>query len=136
MTYHRVYNESNAMGATCGTGTANSSGDPGFTFFHAPQFTPVFNGVRVARSSVFCVMYCRLFFVLFWPLYCLSFFWLPLLVSSNFSYVYLKTGMISFSEGLNIWQLNGHDMSSVSITVKAERLISTFGIKQTVHLLV
>jgi hypothetical protein len=92
--------------------TANSSGDPGFTFFHAPQFTPVFNGVRVARSSVCCVMFCRLFFVLFfWPLYCLSFFWLPLLVSSNFSYVYLKTGMISFSEGLNIWQLNGHDMS-------------------------
>jgi hypothetical protein len=65
MTYHRVYNESNAMGATCGTGTANSSGDPGFTFFHAPQFTPVFNGVRVARSSVCCVMFCRLFFVLF-----------------------------------------------------------------------
>jgi hypothetical protein len=44
--------------------------------------------------------------------------------------------MISFSEGLNIWQLNGHDMSSVSITVEAERLISTFGIKQTLHLLV
>jgi hypothetical protein len=33
-------------------------------------------GVRVARSFVFCLMFCRLLFVFlsfFWPLYCLSF---------------------------------------------------------------
>ena len=35
----------------------------------------VFSGVRVTRSLVFCVMYCRSFCpFLFWPLCCLSFF--------------------------------------------------------------
>ena len=43
-------------GATCGAGTSFPS--------EAPQFTPVFSGVYVARSKVFCVMFCRLFFVL------------------------------------------------------------------------
>jgi hypothetical protein len=44
-----------------------------------------FSGVRVARSLIFCVMFCRSLFVLlyylFWPLCCLSFFvsdYLPL----------------------------------------------------------
>ena len=43
-------------GATCGAGTSFPSG--------APEFTPVFSGVYVAGSKVFCVMFCRLFFVL------------------------------------------------------------------------
>ena len=51
----------------------------------------VFGGVRVARSLVFCAVFCRLFFLLlsffFWPLCCLSFFYLRIpttaLVSSN-----------------------------------------------------
>ena len=38
----------------------------------------VFSWVCVARSSVFCVMFCRSLFLLlfffFWPLYCLSFY--------------------------------------------------------------
>ena len=34
--------------------------------------SPVFSGVRVAQSLVFCVMVCRSLFV-FWSLYCLSF---------------------------------------------------------------
>ena len=34
---------------------------------------PVFRGIRVARSLVFCVMFCKSLFVLFfWPLCCLS----------------------------------------------------------------
>ena len=37
---------SNTMGVTCGAGTANPSG------------APVLNGVRVAQSLVFCVMFC------------------------------------------------------------------------------
>jgi len=47
---------SNTTGVTCGAGTANRSG--------APEFIPVFNGVRVARSLVFFVMLCRSLFVL------------------------------------------------------------------------
>ena len=43
---------------------------------------PGFNGIRVGRFLVFCVMYCRSLFVLlsffFWSLYCLFFSYLPL----------------------------------------------------------
>ena len=58
------------------------------------QFTPVFSGVRVSWSLVFCIMFCIMLFVLLfffcfvWPLHRLSFFDLRLLifslVSSNF----------------------------------------------------
>jgi len=56
---------------------------------------PVFSGVRVTRSLVLCVVFCRSLFVLLyfflWPLCCLSFFDLrnliTPLVSSNFSYL-------------------------------------------------
>jgi hypothetical protein len=73
------------MGATSATGTAYPSG--------APKFTPVLSGVRVARSLGLCVVFCRSLFVLlsffFWPLCCLSFFDLRILitplVSSNIS---------------------------------------------------
>ena len=52
---------------------------------------PVFNGVRITRSLVLCGMFCRPLFVLLlffsWPLCCLSFFdlWILItpLVSSN-----------------------------------------------------
>ena len=61
---------SNTTYVTCEVGTANPPG--------APEFTAVFNGVRVARSLIFCVMFCRLLFVLlfffFCSLCCLSFF--------------------------------------------------------------
>ena len=43
--------------------TANPSG------IH--EFTPVFSGLRVAWSLIFCVMFCRSCFAL-WPLCCLS----------------------------------------------------------------
>ena len=55
------------------------------------QFTPSFSGVHVTRSLVLCVFFvdCFLSF-LFWPLCCLSFFDLRILitplVSSNSSY--------------------------------------------------
>jgi hypothetical protein len=56
---------------------------------------PVFREVRVARSWVFCVVFCRWLFVLLsfllWPLCCLFFFDLRILitslVSSNSSYI-------------------------------------------------
>jgi hypothetical protein len=59
-----------------------------------PEFTSVFSGLRVAPSFVFCVVFCRLLFVLlsffFWPLYCLSFDLRLLgtpLIYSIFSYI-------------------------------------------------
>ena len=48
MTYHRVSNF-NTTGATSGAGTAYHSG--------APEFIPVFSGVRVTRSLVLCVCF-------------------------------------------------------------------------------
>ena len=58
----------------------------------APAFIRGFSGVRVAQSLVFCVMFCRSFFVLLsfsvWPLCCLSFdlgfLIIPLVFSSFF----------------------------------------------------
>ena len=49
---------SNTTGATCGTGTADSS--------RRTEFTPGFSGVRVAPFLVFFVLFCRLLFA-FWP---------------------------------------------------------------------
>ena len=58
------------MGAICRAGTAYPS--------WAPDFTPVFSGVHIARSLVFCEIFCRTLFVLlsffFRPLCCLSLF--------------------------------------------------------------
>ena len=82
MTYHQVYNKSNTTGATS-----------------LPEFTRVFwlvfGGVRVARSLVFCVVFCRsLFFLLscfVCLLQCLSFDLRIDLVSSNSSYFHVST---------------------------------------------
>ena len=58
--------------------------------FGAPGCTPGFNGVRVTRSLVLCVRFCRSLFVLFFlPLCCLSFdlrILITPLVSSNSSW--------------------------------------------------
>jgi hypothetical protein len=48
---------SNTTGVTCGVETANPPG--------AHEFIPVFSEVPVARSLVFCIMFCRSLFVLF-----------------------------------------------------------------------
>ena len=99
MKYHRVSNKStsNTADAISGAGTVYTSG--------APEFTPVFSGVRVAQSLIFCVVFFRLMLFLlsffFWTLYC-PFFDLRLLVvhllSLNFSFnnqwmhlVYIRT---------------------------------------------
>ena len=84
MTYHRVCNESNTKVATSGTSTSYPSG--------APEFTPVSSEVHVARSLVFCVVFCGSLFDLF-PLAIVLFLLLrftdydTLLVSSNSFYV-------------------------------------------------
>ena len=86
MTYH-VCNKSNTTGAICGAGIV--------THTEHLSSTSVFDGVHVAQSLFFCVIFCRSVFVLFfWPLCCLSFFDLRLLitplVSSFFSNNNLK----------------------------------------------
>ena len=69
---------STTTGVASGAGTVNPTG--------AYEFTPSFNGARVARSLVFCVVFCRSLFVLlsifFWPLCCLSLFALRLLITT------------------------------------------------------
>ena len=51
MTYHQVSNKSITTGVTCGAGTVT----PG-----AHEVTPGLSGVRIARSLVFCAIFCRL----------------------------------------------------------------------------
>jgi len=57
LTYHRVCNKSNTMGAICEAGTPYHSG--------GHEFTPGFWWVLVARSLLFCIMFCVSLFVVF-----------------------------------------------------------------------
>ena len=98
MTYHQICNQINTTGATSGAGTANPSG--------APEFTSGFQWGSCYLIFSFICMFCRSLFVLlsffFWPLSCLFFFDLRILitplVSSNFSYY--PSGAPAFSPGL------------------------------------
>jgi len=68
-----------------------------FTLPQHMSSPPVFSGVRVARSLVFCVIFCR-FFV--WPLRCLTFdirLLVTPLVSSNFTWHQRAMG-VTFSK--------------------------------------
>ena len=60
---------------------------------------PVFSVVRVTRSLVLCVMFCWSLFVplsfFFWPLHCLFFFVLQILITSLVSSNSSKTDLIS-----------------------------------------
>jgi hypothetical protein len=63
-----------------------------------PSSPSVFSGVRVTRSLVLCVMFCRSFVFFFWPLCCLFFFDIPILitslVSSNSSWPLFRSGVM------------------------------------------
>jgi len=66
--------QSHLIGVACGAGTSNPSG--------APKFTPRFSGVHVARSLVFCSVFCRSLLAFFrhdivYPSLIYG-FWLPL----------------------------------------------------------
>ena len=56
--------------------TNGSSGTGPAYFPENPSSPPVFSGIRVTRSSILCMMYCRSLFVplpfFFWPQFCLS----------------------------------------------------------------
>ena len=73
---------SNTKGVTIGAGTSNQIS------------SPIFSGVSVAQSVVFCLMFCRSLFVLlsffFWPLHCLLFIGIPAhsIQTSNLNWQY------------------------------------------------
>jgi hypothetical protein len=68
---------------------------------------PVLSGVRVARSLIFCVMFCSSLFVLFlWPLCCLCFFDLRLLITSFVSLIFSYNTASFHSELWGIWVHN------------------------------
>ena len=69
MKYHRVSNKStsNTADAISGAGTVQTSG--------APEFIPVFSGVRVAQSDFLCSVFFRLM------LFLLTFFLLDIVLS-------------------------------------------------------
>ena len=62
MTYRRVSNKSNTMGATGGTGTADPSGAHAFPSFLGGFFFGG-GGVHVVQSLIFCEVPCRSLFV-------------------------------------------------------------------------
>ena len=74
MTYNLVCNKNNTTGA---------SRRAALTYYSEPMVLSV---VRVVQSLVFLVVFCRSLFVrlsvFYWPLYCLSFFDLRLLITS------------------------------------------------------
>ena len=88
-TYYRVCNQINATGVTSGTGTVYPSG--------APEVTPGFQWGSCYSIFSFICMFCRSQFVLlyffFWPLCCLFFFDIRILiaplVSSNSSFLHV-----------------------------------------------
>ena len=67
---------------------------------------PVFSGICVARSLVFCVMFCGSLFVLlsffFWTLCCLSFFDLRILITPLVS---SSSSSIKYAQSLKTWLL-------------------------------
>ena len=83
MTYNRVSNKNNTTGTTCGVGSAYPS--------ESPEFTPVVSVVRVTRSLVLCVMFCRLLFVLYLFLLAIVLSILLRFTSSDFGIMNLKT---------------------------------------------
>jgi hypothetical protein len=84
--YNRVFNKSNTTGVTCGWGSPYPSG--------APEFTPAFSGVRVTRSLVFCVVFCRSLFVLFLLTIVLS---VLRITASDYPFgVFKPQGLVSF----------------------------------------
>ena len=88
-----------------------------------PRTPPVFSWVRVVRSLVFCLVFCRLllaspFAFFIWTLYCLSFFTLRFLmtplVSSNSLSIHEKNDPQNLSNCFNciksFWSKSTHNM--------------------------
>ena len=101
MTYHWVCNKSNLTGATRGEGTAHPS------IIH--ESIPGFCSVRVVRSLVFCIVFCRSLFVLFSFGYCI--------VCSSICGFWLVSSGLSWYISITRWQF---------VAAKLNILISLF----------
>ena len=112
MAYRQVCMKSNTTGVTSEARPAYNSG--------TSEFTLVISGVHVAQSLVFCVVFCESLFDIssffFWPLYCLSFFDLQLLIISLVSWNFSCYTSILFT-----W----HDLPKVIATIKPTSSISS-----------
>jgi len=62
-TYHLVFDKSNTMGASSGAWTAYPS--------QTSESTPSFSGYCATRPLVFCTVFCRSLFVLFYFAHCI-----------------------------------------------------------------
>jgi hypothetical protein len=74
-------------------GTAYSSVAPEF-----PSPPPLFNGVRVARPLVFCVMFCRSLFVLFFIFLATTVLSVLRFTASDYPFGIFKLFILSFFE--------------------------------------
>ena len=79
---------------------------------------PVFTGVRAAQSLVFCVVFCRSLFVLLvffcWPLCCLSFVDLQIMI----------TPLVSSNSSCNISWYISYDIKQASISYSVLEVIN------------
>jgi hypothetical protein len=122
MSYHRVYNKSNTAGSTCEQELK--------TLPEHLNSLPVFRGVHVAQSFVFCVMFCRLLFILlsFFVillsvlLYCD--FWLTLLHFQTFLSIGICCGLFVFND----W-IKRKKYHTVRTVLKYNRQIVERGVK-------
>jgi len=140
----------NRTGATSGAGTLYPSGSP-----NQPL---VLWRVCNAQSLVFCVVFCRLLFVLlgfffFWPLYCLSFvelrFWvtlwhLPTFLKRKWPSILLWKGnrrtREKYRPAASHWQNLSHNVYRVHIVASWNETPNFCGVRQwsyssTYHLL-
>jgi hypothetical protein len=97
MSYYLVCNKSNTTGSTCEQELK--------TLPEHLHSLPVIRGIHVAQSLVFCVMFCRLLFILvslFLSFCCLSFidyyFWLTLLHFQTFLSIGICCGIFEFND--------------------------------------
>ena len=116
---------SNTMGAACGAGTVSKLTlgsllcltmvwwvphvkQERHVLPEHPSSPPVFSGLCVARSLVFCVMFCRPLFVFWsffcWPLYCLSFD-LQFLIITLVCFGHCIVSPLIYSFSLLLWYL-------------------------------
>ena len=95
MTYHRIGDNSNTTGAHIEILTLPEH-------LSSPSD---FSRVRVARSLMFCVMFCRSLFILLsfllWSLFCLSYLWLSIYAHKPSFYLHILLRVNAFS--LSIW---------------------------------
>ena len=77
MFYHRAYTKSNTTGTTSGAGTYYTSGEPEFTLgYWWGSRCSIFSFLCICCKSLFVLLY---FFL--WPLCCLSFYYLQILIT-------------------------------------------------------